>query len=443
VPQQEITQSVAALVLAGGSSDNPLARARAMPALEIGSNLRLIDIPISNCIRSGVNKMFVLTQFNSNALNTHIHTCYPPGAFGNARQRGFVDVLTANQTPNSTDWYRGSADAVRNNLTNITEVFDGEPVDDLLILSGQALYSMDYSHVVATHRQTGADVTIVTHSIEERDAGRRGVMRVNPDTGVVEQFAEKPGKGALQELTQGSKYSSETQPFEASMGIYLFRRQVLEELLQDKNPGGTGRQDEHFGYDVIPHALCNGAKVVSHHHEGFWLDVSTLRNFYDVNLQLASSEAPLSVEEIHKGIVSRGSFCPPAIVSHCELDNTLVGEGCVLRHSKLRNVVLGSNAFIDAGCTVEDSVLMGNTFYQNDRAREETRKAGEPVLGIGRNTQIKGAVIESNVSIGADVTILNAAGVREADRAETGGYIIQDGIILVLQGSTILDGTRI
>jgi glucose-1-phosphate adenylyltransferase len=443
VSHADISSTVAALVLAGGSSDNPLARNRAMPAIEIGSNLRLIDIPISNCIRSGVNKMFVLTQFNSNALNTHIHTCYPPGTFGNARQRGFVDVLTANQTPSSTDWYRGSADAVRNNLDNITEVFDGEPVDDLLVLSGQALYNMDYSQVVATHRQTGADITIVTHSIEEKDAGRRGLLRVNPDTGVVEKFAEKPGKAALQELSKGSRHSTEAQPFEASMGIYLFKRAVLEELLEDKNPGGTGRQDEHFGYDVIPHALRNGAKVVAHHHDGFWLDVSTLRNFFDINLSLAKRDAPLSIEEIHKGIVSRGSFCPPAIISHCELDNALVGEGCVLRHSTLRNVVLGSNAFIDAGCVLEDTILMGNSFYQNDAARAETRKAGEPVLGIGRNTQIQGAIIESNVSIGADVTIRNAAGVQEADRSETGGYIIQDGVILVLNGATILDGTRI
>jgi len=403
----DITTTCAALVLAGGSTDNPLARQRALPALEIGSNLRLIDVPISNCIRSGVNKMFVLTQFNSNALNTHIHMSYPPGTFGNARQRGFVDVLTANQTPKSTDWYRGSADAVRNNLENISEVFDNEPVENLLVLSGQALYNMDYSHVVATHNETEADITIVTHSVEAQDAGRRGLLRVNPENGRVEKFAEKPGEQGLEELKQGSRHSTEQLPFEASMGIYLFKRTVLEDLLQSIDPSGSGKQDEHFGYDVIPHALRSGAKVVAHHHEGFWLDVGTLRNFYDVNLSLARPGAPLSIEDIHKGIISRGSFCPPAIITHCELENSLVGEGCVLRHSKLRNVVIGSNCFVDAGCQIDDTVLMGNQFYLNDSARAAARQAGEAVLGIGKNSIIKGAIIESNVSIGRDVTITN------------------------------------
>lgn len=441
-PPGDISHTCAALVLAGGSSNNPLARQRAMPALEIGSNLRLIDVPISNCIRSGVNKMFILTQFNSNALNTHIHSSYPPGTFGNARQRGFVDVLTANQTPNSTEWYRGSADAVRNNLENIIEPFDGEPAEHLLVLSGQALYSMNYANVMQTHRESGADVTIVTHSIGEEDAALRGLLRVSKD-GLVDKFAEKPGVSAMADFMKGSSHTSDQLPYEASMGIYLFKRKVLEDLLHSKDPGGSGKQDEHFGHDVIPHALTSGAKVVAHHHEGFWLDVSSMRNFYNLNLSLAQPSAPLNVDEIHKGIISRGSFCPPAILSHCELENVLVGEGCVMRHSTLRNVVLGSNCFVDSGCLIEDTILMGNGFITNEKARAEARKAGEPVLGIGKNSIIKGAIIEDNVSIGADVSITNAQGVKEADRSDNGGYVIQDGIVLILQGKTVLDGTRI
>lgn len=386
--------------------------------------------------------MFILTQYNSNELNTHINRSYPPGTFGNTRQRGFVDVLTANQTPSSTEWYRGSADAVRNNLDNIIEPFDGEPVDHLLVLGGQALYNMNYAHVLERHEQSGADVTIVTHSVGAEDAALRGLLCVSSD-GIVEKFAEKPKEDAMADFLKVSQNCSDQLPYEASMGIYLFKRKVLEDLLGRVDPSGSGKQDEHFGHDVIPHALRSGAKVMAYHHEGFWLDVSSMRNFYNLNLALAQPSAPLDIDEIHKGIISRGSFCPPAILSHCELENVLVGEGCVLRHSTLRNVVLGSNNFVDSGCLIEDTILMGNNFITNEKARTAARKVGKPIMGIGRNTIIKGAIIEDNVSIGADVRITNAQGIKEADRSDNGGYVIQDGIVLILQGTTVLDGTRI
>jgi glucose-1-phosphate adenylyltransferase len=440
-----LSDSVHGVILAGGPADNPLARFRAMPAVELGANTQLIDVTISNCIRSGINKIYVLTQFNSHQLNTHITTNYPPAVFGSITRQGYVDVLAAQQTATEKDWYKGSADAVRRNLPMILEPFRGAALpDELLVLSGQALYRMDYGDLINTHRSTGADITIATHSVGWGQAQLRGLCRVDPDTGLVGDFTEKPTGKRLEEMAHASKHASSDDPFEASMGVYVFKSEVLVELLQ----GGrelVGRKEPpstHFGHDVIPQALREKKKVVAHHYDGYWRDINSLRDFYEVNLELAQPGAPISIYDVDEAIVSRGHILPPSLIHDSEIENTLIGEGSVLVGSTIRGSVIGCNTYVAKGCHIENSLIMGNDNYTNDRMRAEARAMGESVLGIGENTYIKGAIVDDNASVGSNVRIENKEGVKESDRTSQ-GYVIQDGIPVVLKGAIIPDGFHI
>lgn len=314
-------------------------------------------------------------------------------------------------------------------------------MEDILILSGHGLYDLDYRRVLAEHRAQGADVTIISHAVSEAKASRSGLLRVDPETRVVQEFAEKPSAAELEGGAWKDAASSQQAPYEASMGIYCFKREALLTLLTSETKGTTSAV--HFGPDVIPHALKEGFKVIAYHHEGFWKDITTLRAFYDINLELTKPNPPLSVSAIHRGIISRGYHNPPAIITRCEIENTLVGDGCQLRGSTITNAVMGRNCFIDEGCTIQDSVIIGNSLYQNDAERERLRMAGEQILGIGKNVILKNAVLDSNVCIGNDVSITNMYGILEADRADTGGFMIQDGIVVILDNKVILDGTRI
>ncbi|DBB12890.1 TPA: hypothetical protein ACH3X3_005650 [Trebouxia sp. C0006] len=435
-----LNESVQAILLAGGPSTNALARFRAMPAVKLGSNMQLIDVPISNCIKSGVNKMYVLTQFNSHTLNTHIAASYPPVVFGGPQKRGFVDVLTASQTPKSANWYKGSADAVRQQLDSILDAFRGMDLpDELLILSGQALYRMDYADLLQTHRSNNADITIATHAVGLGQASFRGCCKVEPDTGRISLFYEKPTGDDLDKVRSVSRNATEENPFEASMGIYVFKRDVLVNLLRTES-GDT--KSAHFGADVIPHALESKLKVVAHHFDGYWRDISNLRDFFEVNLEMTSPSSPISVFDVEETIVSRGHILPPAMIHKCEIVHSLMGEGSALRGSYIKGSVIGCNTFVANGCHIEDSLLMGNDNYSNDRERERARQQGLSVLGIGENSVIKRAIIDDNVSIGSNVQIINKDGIEEADHTKK-GYVIQNGIVVILKGAIIPDGTVI
>lgn len=431
-----LNESVQAIVLAGGPSNNALARFRAMPAVKLGSNMQLIDVPISNCIKSGINKMYVLTQFNSHTLNTHIAANYPPVVFGGPQKRGFVDVLTASQTPKSANWYKGSADAVRQQLDSILDAFRGMALpDELLVLSGQALYRMDYADLLQTHRSNNADITIATHAVGFGQASFRGCCKVEPDTGCISSFREKPTGDELESMRNVSKNATEQDPFEASMGVYVFKRDVLVNLLRDT-------QSAHFGNDVIPDALGSGLKVIAHHFDGYWRDISNLRDFFEVNLEMTSPGSPITVFDVEESIVSRGHILPPAMIHKCEIMHTLVGEGSALRGSYIKGSVVGCNTFVSNGCHIEDSLLMGNDNYTNDRERDRAHQQGLSVLGIGENTVIKRAIIDDNASVGRNCQIVNKEGVEEADHTKE-GYVIQHGIVVVLKGAIIPDGTVI
>ncbi|KAK9844020.1 hypothetical protein WJX81_002055 [Elliptochloris bilobata] len=416
-----------------------------MPSVELGCNTQLIDVTISNCIRSGINKLNVLTQFNSHMLNTHLTNAYPPAVLGGPARTGFVDVLACHQTPQFSSWYRGSADAVRRNLPVVLEPYRGTAVpDDLLILSGQALYRMDYGQLIRTHRETGADITICTNSVDWDMASKRGLARINPESGVVESFVEKPTGDRLEVLAHASKHATPEFPFEASMGIYVFKRKALVALLagQEDHYGENSGPDTHFGHDVIPHALRDGYRVVAHHFNGYFRDVLTLRDLYEVNLSLARPGSPISFYDVEKGIVSSAPVRPPAIIHNCDIEHTLVGEGSVLHGSTIRGCVVGNNIYVGEGCNIEDSLLLSNDFYTNDSSRAVSRAKGEAVMGVGGGSVIKKAVIDNNVAIGSRVRITNADGVQEADRSAE-GFVISEGIVVVLRGTSIPDGTVI
>ncbi|KAK9794930.1 hypothetical protein WJX73_010196 [Symbiochloris irregularis] len=438
----DISRKVHAVILAGGPQNNPLARFRAMPAVELGANTQLIDVTISNCLRSGINKLYVLTQFNSHTLNTHITTAYPPAVFGGVGRQGFVDVLAAHQTPDSDGWHRGSADAVRRNLPAILEKYRGVGMpDELVVLSGEAIYSMDYSQLVKTHREQDADITIATHSVSQEVATQRGLVRVDPETGVVTQFYEKPSGATLETMAHASRNATPDKPFEASMGVYVFGRDVLVSLLGPPSLDNTD-SGAHFGLDIIPKALRDDFRVCSHHFDGYFRPITCLRDFYEINLELAHPSSPISLVQADEAIESRGHMAPPSTIHQCEITNTLIGEGTVLRGSVLNGCVVGCNTFVGPGCELENTLLMGNDGYNNDALREEFRRKGEPIVGIGDGSVIKNAIIDSNACIGRNVRITNEKGVQESD-CTSEGYVIHDGITCVLKNAIIPDGFQI
>jgi glucose-1-phosphate adenylyltransferase len=303
---------------------------------------------------------------------------------------------------------------------------------------------MDYVELLKKHRAYDADVTVATHSVGWGQASRRGLVRVDPDTGLVENFQEKPTGDRLEAMAHASKHATPTAPFEASMGVYIFKRDVLVSLLHENEGhfGSDAGPDTHFGHDVMPHALREGYTVVAHHFDGYWRELAGLRDFYEANLELAAPNSPISIFDVDKAIVSRGRILPPSIVHQCEIYDSLVGEGSILMGSTLRTCIVGSNSYIGRGCDIQDTIILGNDSYTNEASRALSRKKGEVVLGIGENTVIKNAVVDSNAAIGRNVRITNAAGVVEGDNSQA-GYVIQDGITVVLKGAIIADNAKI
>lgn len=436
---QDLRNSVQAIILAGGPSSNPLAKHRAMPAVPFGSNLRLIDVPISNCVAAGIGKVYVLTQFNSHTLNTYISQAYPPVTFGGPRAQSFVDVLTCNQTPDNMNWYRGSAEAVARNLDSFLDQRNGDAAEDFVILSGHAVYQMNFEKMVSFHRTSGADITIATYCVTPQDASRMGVVRTDPATGAVLNFVEKPSEASMRKFADGSIKCTPDRPFEASLGIYVFRSEVLQRLLKEDRAGYL--PPAHFGHDVLPAAISQGLRVHAYNHTGFWKDVSGLRAYFDANMQVVRADAPLNLHQV--GSSQRQEPLPPTSLSGCELDNVLVGDGSVLRGCKLSDVVMGRRCYVAEGAQVGHSVLLGNDLIQSDSMRKSLRVLFQPVLGIGRNSVVEGAVVDFNVCIGDDVRLVNRDGVQESDRYAAQGICIRDGIIVVAKGSIVPNGFQL
>ncbi|MBD2297628.1 glucose-1-phosphate adenylyltransferase [Nostoc sp. FACHB-87] len=428
-------KKVLAIILGGGAGTRlyPLTKLRAKPAVPVAGKYRLIDIPVSNCINSEIFKIYVLTQFNSASLNRHIARTYNFSGFS----EGFVEVLAAQQTPENPNWFQGTADAVRQYLWMLEE-WD---VDEFLILSGDHLYRMDYRQFIQRHRETNADITLSVIPIDNRRASDFGLMKIN-DAGRVVDFSEKPKGEALAKMQVDTtilgltKEQAEDQPYIASMGIYVFKKDVLIKLLREK----LERTD--FGKEIIPDA-AQDYNIQAYLFDDYWEDIGTIEAFYNANLALTQQpQPPFSFYDEEAPIYTRPRYLPPTKLLDCHVTESIIGEGCILKNCRIQHSVLGVRSRIESGCIIEESLLMGADFYQASVERQCSIDKGDLPVGIGTDTIIRRAIIDKNARIGHDVKIINKDNVQEADR-ESQGFYIRSGIVVVLKGAVITDGTII
>ena len=428
---------VLAIILGGGAGTRlyPLTKMRAKPAVPLAGKYRLIDIPISNCINSGINKMYVLTQFNSASLNRHLTQSYNLSTgFG----QGFVEVLAAQQTPESPSWFEGTADAVR----KYQWLFQEWDVDHYLILSGDQLYRMDYSLFVEHHIKTGADVSIGALPVDAAQAEGFGLMHTN-EHGRIQEFREKPKGEELKAMwvdTSRMGLSADEalkRPYLASMGIYVFSRDTLFDLLA-KNPSATD-----FGKEIIPEALKRGDHLQSYLFDDYWEDIGTIGAFYEANLALTDQPNPaFSFYDEKFPIYTRPRYLPPSKLLDAQVTQSIIGEGSMVKACSIHHCVLGVRSRIEDDVVLQDTLVMGNDFFESSEERAVLRERGGIPVGVGRGTTVKRAILDKNVRIGQDVTIVNKDHVEEADRPELGFYI-RNGIVVVVKNGTIADGTVI
>jgi len=417
-------RDVLALILGGGQGTRlyPLTKLRAKPAVPLGGKYRLIDIPISLCINAGIPKIYVLTQFLSESLHRHIYQTYKFDVFTN----GFVHVLAAEQTRGGgMDWYQGTADAVRKQLWR----FEHARAEDILILSGDHLYRMDYVKFAELHREKRADVTIAVQPVDAQAATRFGILKTDGD-GRITSFHEKPAADEL----DGLESAAETEkPYMASMGIYLFRADVLQRILM-------GSETEDFGKEVIPQAI-ETSRVYAFEFDGYWADIGTVRAFYEANLALTEPDPPFDFYDMEHPIYTHPRFLPPTMTDGCDLEQAVVADGCLIHGSDIRQSVVGLRSVIGPEVRVIRSVMMGADFFETPERKAENRAADRPDVGIGRGSSIEGAIIDKNARIGEGVTI--RAHDPEGEMVETENYVIRDGIVVIPKNAVIPDGTVI
>lgn len=423
---QNISSQVLAVILGGGAGTRlyPLTASRSKPAVPIAGKYRLVDIPISNCINSNINRMFVLTQFNSASLNKHIKNTYQFSVFSS----GFVDILAAEQTPDNPGWFQGTADAVRQSLRHISNL-DFEYV---LILSGDQLYQMDFTDMLAAHKEKGADISIATIPVGDRDAPEFGIMKTDEANNIT-AFVEKPKKEVLGEWVSdtGAEMKAQGRHYLASMGIYIFNKQVLKNLLLEVHPNATD-----FGKEIIPNSIESG-RVVSFQYDGYWTDIGNIYSFYEANLALTDEIPPFNLFDNKKLVYSRARMLPPAKISGTTLERTVIADGCIIHASRLENCVVGIRSRIGHGTTVVSTYIMGNDYYETIEQMAENVSKGKPKIGIGERCYIKDAILDKNCRIGNDVRINGGKHLENTDHAL---YAIKDGIVVVKKGAVLPDG---
>ncbi len=426
---------VLGIILGGGAGTRlyPLTKLRAKPAVPLASKYRLIDIPVSNCINSEILKIYVLTQFNSASLNRHLNRSFNFSGF----REGFVEVLSAQQTKENTEWFQGTADAVRQYINPIKE-WD---VDEVIILSGDHLYRMDYTKFIEHHRKTNADITLSVVPIDEKRASSFGLMKID-DQGRIIDFAEKPKGADLHKMQVDTSKMGLTpeqakeSPYIASMGIYVFKKDVLIDLLE-KNPDQTD-----FGNEVIPRA-AKDHNLQAYLFKGYWEDIGTIESFYEANLALTKQPRPdFSFYDEKAPIYTRSRYLPPTKLLDCQVSESMIGEGCILKSCHINHSVIGVRTRIEADCTIEDTLIMGADFYEPFAERQSGLQNGKVPVGIGEGSTIRHAIVDKNARIGRNVQILNKDRVEESQR-EDEGYYIRSGIVVVLKNATIPDNTVI
>jgi len=421
-----ISKSVVAVILGGGAGSRlyPLTASRSKPAVPIAGKYRLVDIPISNCINSHINRMFVLTQFNSASLNKHIKNTYHFSAFST----GFVDILAAEQTPDNPGWFQGTADAVRQSLRHISNL----EFEYILILSGDQLYQMDFTDMLNNHVQNAADISIATIPVDERDAPEFGILKSN-EAGMISAFIEKPKKDLLPEWVSdtGAEMQKKGKHYLASMGIYIFSKHVLYQLLNEVHPSATD-----FGKEIIPNSILT-YKVASYQYEGYWTDIGNIYSFFEANLSLTEDIPPFNLFDNTKTVYSRARMLPPAKISGTTLEKTVIAEGSIINASRIEQSVVGIRSRIGHGTTVVNTYIMGNDYYETIDEMDQNRFKGLPMIGIGERCYIKDAIIDKNCRIGNDVRINGGKHLANTDHAL---YTVKDGIIVVKKQAIIPDG---
>ncbi len=425
------TSKVLCVIMGGGQGTRlfPLTKDRAKPAVPLAGKYRLVDIPISNCINSGFRRIYILTQFNSTSLHGHISRTYKFDQFTS----GFVEILAAQQTLTNTSWYEGTADAVRKNLTH----FLNHDFDHLLILSGDQLYRMDYRRMISEHVETGADITVATIPVGRNEAKSFGIMHMADDRRIT-RFEEKPKDPALldtlhlpPEWLKKLGCADGDEKFLASMGIYVFNRNLICELLD--NPLSD------FGKHIIPHAI-NSRRVFSHVFEGYWEDIGTIRNFFEANLDLVKELPRFNFFDMSAPIFSRPRFLPGSKINGAQIEHAVISDGCIINHAHIKNSIVGLRTVVGAGTELNRVVTLGSDYYESDASIVKHEGEGKPRVGIGANCKIENAIIDKNARIGNNVTISPAGKPENVDHEL---YFIRDGIVIISKNAVIPHGTVI
>lgn len=423
--------NVLAIIMGGGQGTRlfPLTKERAKPAVPLAGKCRLVDIPISNCINSGIKKIYLLTQFNSASLHRHISQSYKFDHFSS----GFVELLAAEQTFTDTTWYQGTADAVRKNLVH----FRNHDFDYALILSGDQLYRMDYSLLIAQHAQTGADVTIATIPVVRDEAKSLGIMQMNDERRIT-RFVEKPKEDALldslklePEWYKKLNIEEGQERYLASMGIYVFNRDVMLELLDN--------DETDFGKHIIPGAIKD-RKVFSYVFQGYWEDIGTIRSFFNANIDLTSELPRFNFFDMSAPIFTRPRFLPATKINGAEINHSIVSDGCILNYANFSHTIVGIRSIVGAGSKITRTILLGSDFYESAESIQKNTAAGRPPVGIGKSCRIENAIVDKNARIGDNVTITPDGKPENVDHPL---YYIRDGIVIIPKGGVVPSGTVI
>jgi glucose-1-phosphate adenylyltransferase len=425
--RRKMMRNVLGIILGGGRGSRlyPLTKERAKPAVPLGGKYRLIDVPISNCINSGISRMYVLTQFLSESLHRHIYRTYQFDSFGG----GWVQILAAEQTAGegavASDWFQGTADAVRKAMVHIRTARPSE----VLVLSGDHLYRMDYREFVIAHRESGADVTVAVQPVGQEVAPGLGILKVD-EAGCIVEFAEKPKGKALEKMASGD---DPQKPFLASMGIYVFKYDVLRELLE--------KSEKHdFGKHIIPAAI-KSHRVCAFVFDGYWEDIGTIRAYYDANLSLALPNPPFNLYDPERPIYTRPRYLPGTRADDCHLERVLLADGCKLQDAVVSDSVIGLRSIIGPGVRISRSIILGADFYEDEDLRIARQERGVPGVGIGSATTIEGAIIDKNARIGRNVVIRPHLEVLEM--VEEQNFVIRDGLVIVPKNAIVPDGSVI
>lgn len=419
-----INDKVLGIILGGGQGSRlyPLTKDRSKPAVPIAGKYRLVDIPISNCINSDIKRMYVLTQFNSASLNKHIKNTYHFSFFSSA----FVDVLAAEQTIQSDKWFQGTADAVRQSMHHFLQ----NDFEYALILSGDQLYQMDFNDMIKKHEESGAEISIATYPVTAKDATSFGLLKTN-DENIITSFIEKPSAELLPNWTSdvGNDMKAQGREYLASMGIYIFNRDLLKKLME--NPDTND-----FGKEIIPQAI-EKHKTLSYQYEGYWEDIGNIDSFFEANLGLTDDVPQFDLYN-EKGVYTRARILPTSKISGSILNRAVIGDGCIIQAEKIERSVIGIRSRIGENSLISNTYMMGNDFYETlEQVAEEKI---EIMMGIGDRCYIHNCIIDKNCRIGDDVRI---NGGKHIDDIETDTYMVKDGIVVIKKDATIPKGTNI